>query len=313
MTLYHSLLGSPFFQRIGLFKCSILLIISCLLWVTPVFADDEEDSGVEKQQIYHIYNDVDLIPTTQLRYSKPKIVIKSIFPVLTSEEQSENVEKFNQLVQSIIQEEIADYKKRSADLLPSRNNLPKSVSANESTLDIDFDSSIVNTNGNPIISIRFSVEGYIAGMAHPYHHHRVLNFDLENGQPLELNDIFKSDSAYLNVLAHFSNTALSKRFKELGDAVAKGTAPVLQNYKNWNVNPSGLLITFDEYQVAPYYYGTQTVLIPYSQLNDLVAPYSPLGTCLKHKNQCLRSNLLTGGFMEEASNAARGASDPALS
>lgn len=294
---------------------NVLLILACIIFISPVFAEEDEfeDSGVERQQIYHIYHDVDLIPTTKVNYGKPNSVIKSIFPVLTSDEQSENVEKFNQLVQVLIQEEIDDYKKRVAEQSPNRKNLPKKIANSESTLNIDFDSSTVNTNGNPIISVRFSVEGYIVGMAHPYHRHRVLNYDLENGQALELTDIFKSESSYLNALANYASTTLSKRFKELGDWVSKGTAPDFQNYKNWNVNPYGLLITFDEYQVAPYYYGTQTVLIPYSKLTDLISPSSPMGICLQHKNKCLRSNLLTGGFMDEAVNAPRGAKDPALS
>ncbi|HLB41511.1 MAG TPA: RsiV family protein [Gammaproteobacteria bacterium] len=304
-----------FYQFLQHLKYTLILIVISCLFISLTFAEDDidgdEDSGVERQQIYHIYNDVDLIPTTQLRYSKPKVVIKSVFPLLTSEEQSEHVEKFNQLVQAIIQEEIDDYKKRLADLLPLRKNLPESIANSESDLNIDFDSSIVNTHGSPIISVRFSVEGYIAGMAHPYHHHRVINFDLESAQPLELVDIFKSDSAYLDVLANYSNTTLLKRFKKSGDTVAKGTAPQLQNYKNWNVNPEGILITFDEYQVAPYYYGSQTVLVPYSTLMNLIVPYSPMGICLKHKNKCLRSHLLTGGFMNEAA-APHTASDLAL-
>jgi len=293
------------------FKYIILLMLTFFISVSPVFADDE-DSGVERQQIYHIYNDVDLIPTTKLNYAKPKVVMKSIFPLLTSDEQSETAEKFNQLVQTLIQEEMNDYKQRIADQLPFRKNLPSSIANSESTLNIDFDSSVVNTSGSPIISIRFSVEGYIVGMAHPYHHHRVLNYDLESGQSLELVDLFKSESPYLNVLANYANLTLSKRLKSK-EFISKGTAPEFQNYKNWNVNPDGLLITFDEYQVAPYYYGTQTVLIPYSKLSEFIAPSSSIGICLKHKNKCLRSHVLTGGFMDEAANAPHGARDPALS
>jgi hypothetical protein len=38
-----------------------------------------------------------------------------------------------------------------------------------------------------------------------------------------------------------------------------------------------LLITFDEYQVAPYAAGPQKVAIPYSELRALINPQGPLG------------------------------------
>ncbi len=232
----------------------LLIFLLSNLFITTVFAaDDDEDSGVERKQIYHVYNDVDLIPTTQIKYSKPRITIKSIYPLLTSDEENLNVEKFNQLVQNIIDEEVADYKKRVADLASTRGNLPKSIRNGESTFDVDFDSSVVNTNSNPIISIRFSTQGYIVGMAHPYHHHRVLNYDLATGQQLELSDLFKPEAGYLGILADYANNVLMKRFKD-SSMIGNGAAPALENYRNWNVNPAGLLITFDEYQVAPYVY-----------------------------------------------------------
>jgi hypothetical protein len=36
------------------------------------------------------------------------------------------------------------------------------------------------------------------------------------------------------------------------------------------------MITFDEYQVAPYAAGAQTVVIPYRELQTVIAPAGPL-------------------------------------
>jgi hypothetical protein len=46
----------------------------------------------------------------------------------------------------------------------------------------------------------------------------------------------------------------------------------VENYRNWNITPDGLMITFDEYQVAPYAAGPQTVTVPYSELRGLINP-----------------------------------------
>jgi hypothetical protein len=52
--------------------------------------------------------------------------------------------------------------------------------------------------------------------------------------------------------------------------------PTPENYRNWNIATDGLMITFDEYQVAAYAAGPQTVVVPYSELQAVIDPASPL-------------------------------------
>ncbi len=284
-----------------------LILLTAITFI-PAFADDDDDnddesSGVPRQQIFHVYDDVDLLPTTKMRYGKYKMVIKTIYPRLVSDDQKhdETVDAFNLMVQTILQDEVDQFTKQVADNQPYEKNLPKGTDwKNEMT--IDFDSSTVNTTDNPLISVRFSIEGYTAGMAHPYHRHRVLNFNLGNGQTVELADLFQPSANYLQILADYSRKILVKRLKELNDPqkIEQGIAPMADNYKNWNLNPDGLLITFDEIQVAPYVYGAQKVLVPYAILIPIMAPNSPIAECLKRQKKCLNNHLLTGGFMEEA-------------
>jgi hypothetical protein len=42
-----------------------------------------------------------------------------------------------------------------------------------------------------------------------------------------------------------------------------------------------LLITFDEYQVAAYAAGPQTVVVPYSELKGLIDPQGALGNFIQ--------------------------------
>ncbi|MFO7584726.1 MAG: DUF3298 domain-containing protein, partial [Anaerolineales bacterium] len=50
-----------------------------------------------------------------------------------------------------------------------------------------------------------------------------------------------------------------------------GAEPLPENYRNWNLTYEGLLITFDEYQVAPYAAGMQQVLVPFDVLENYFA------------------------------------------
>ncbi len=53
--------------------------------------------------------------------------------------------------------------------------------------------------------------------------------------------------------------------------IANGTAPDLKNYQVWNLESDGILITFDEYQVAHYAYGPQEVHIQFDVLKSVMA------------------------------------------
>ena len=281
----------------------LFVLFAILTLLNPIFGfadNSDDDSAEDKKQIYHITKDISLIPTVKIQYDKPRVVAKAVYPLIESDMATDdNIDNFNRIIDSLIQEEISNFSKQVKNNQDVQANLDRSKIKND--LNIDFDASIVNTNKNPIVSIRFTIQGYIAGMAHPYHFHRVVNYDLHNGQELTLADLFKRDSNYLTVISDYTRNALSRRLKDK-EMVAQGTAPKEENFKNWNINPHGLLITFDEAQVAPYVHGTQSVIIPYAVLKKILLPDSAVSGCLLHRKRCLQNNLLTGGFIDEAAN-----------
>ncbi len=126
-----------------------------------------------------------------------------------------------------------------------------------------------------LLSLRFNVMGYGDGAAHPYHYAQTLNWDLEKGVEIQLFQLFKPDASYLQVISDYCKAELSKRDIAF-DAFQTGADPTKENYRNWNITPDGLVITFDEYQVAAYAAGAQTVVIPYSALSDILDPQGPL-------------------------------------
>jgi hypothetical protein len=56
---------------------------------------------------------------------------------------------------------------------------------------------------------------------------------------------------------------------------------VPENYAVWNLSAEGLVITFNEYQVAAYAVGPQVVVIPFTALKDISDPRGPLTTFTK--------------------------------
>ncbi|HTM63119.1 MAG TPA: RsiV family protein [Gammaproteobacteria bacterium] len=309
-----------------------ILEIFLLLIISPLAFAEIEDSPVDNKSTYHISDNIDLVSAHDTQYAK-KVVIKMVYPRLSSNDNTEvirneiknndddqmpadneispssSVNSFNEQVTQLINEEIKIFKQKVADARDYQAKLESSKVKNR--LAIDYNSAIINLDESPIISIRFVMSGYVTGMEHPFRNYRSLNFDIESGRAMELSDLFDPQSNYLDAMGNVVNADLSKRIRS--DAMlSSGSHASLENYHNWNINPHGLRITFDAGTVAPYAYGSQSVLIPYSDIKDFINPESPLGRCLAHRKRCMRDPLLTGGFIDEAVNSSHRRLNPVL-
>jgi len=276
----------------------LFIFLIALVSATPAFADaGDEDRGIEDSRTFHVYDDVDLVSSLKFAYGKPNIIIKSVYPQLASETDRDGITIFNDLTMLIVQDEINQFRSKVKAYSFMQKSLPRSKITN--SLYIDYDTSYLKSKHNHIISIRFTIQGFITGTPHPYHHHRVINYNLDTGQEIALSDLFMPDANYLAVLSDYTTTALSRYLADKR-TIAEGTVAMPDNYQIWNIKPNGLLITFEETKVAPYIQGAQTVLVPYSALRQITSPDSPIADCINHKRRCTNSNLLTGGFIDEA-------------
>jgi hypothetical protein len=198
-----------------------------------------------------------------------------------------NFEKFNQSVRALINRKIADFKKEMAPSPEDTAALDTpGVPADESLgSDINIGYAVTLAKDD-LISIEFTVSSYSAGAAHPNSYTEVVNFDLKNGKPLKLADLFLPGSKYLQAISTNSIQEL-KKLTHGADAmldddwIQKGAAPELTNYDNWTITRKGLGITFDPYQVGPYAAGPQHVLVPYSALKDIIKPDGPVSQFVK--------------------------------
>lgn len=176
-------------------------------------------------------------------------------------------QEFNKKVEEIIQNEIEYFRK---------NILAQSTTSTLSAGSFFEEKYTVIFQSEHIWSLKFDFMGYADGAAHPYHYSMTFNYDLEQGANLSLDDIFRPDSNYLEAVSSYCIFELSKRDIGFYGGFEQGAEPTPKNYRNWNVTSNGLMITFDEYQVAPYAAGAQIVTVPYEELKAIIKPQGTL-------------------------------------
>jgi hypothetical protein len=126
-----------------------------------------------------------------------------------------------------------------------------------------------------LASIRFTFHVFSGG-AHPWSFHPVMTYDFDKMQVLQLGDLFQPGSDYLTVIAKACTAELKTRTDVVFPDFESAAAAKPENYQVWNITPQGLLITFEEYQVAPFAAGPQEVIVPLDKLRPLAAMDGPL-------------------------------------
>lgn len=108
-----------------------------------------------------------------------------------------------------------------------------------------------------------------------------LFFNLNNRVMINLSDLFIKNSVYLKRISDYCRATLKNK-EELIDKelIDEGTAPTKSNYKIWSITPEGILIYFEDYQVASHGNSPQEVVVPYSFLLDIIKPDGPLADLL---------------------------------
>ncbi len=145
----------------------------------------------------------------------------------------------------------------------------------ESWLSLDYSIPIFQDD---LISVYIAYVSYITGAAHPGHHSRTYNYDLRTGRFLRLEDLFLPEADELAVMIPLVEDALIQRDIGYWEGSVEKT---MTGCENWNLLPDGLRINFDEYDVAPYAAGPQSVIIPWADLAFILDPEGPVGRILK--------------------------------
>lgn len=201
------------------------------------------------------------LTTKELREDSPgnpEYTISMVYPYLHTG--AEN--GFNKKVKSVV-DEIYQQFKASLEQSPMAEDVPLSVNLNSLSMDYRLYYS-----SDDLISVYFTFSEYHAGAAHPNPFSAVVNYSLTRDEVIDLDYIFLPDVDYLRVMSDYCISQLQSNEAFLFE---DGATPAADNFRNWNIVPEGILVTFDPYQVAPYAAGFIKVVVPFSVLQPYLA------------------------------------------
>ena len=142
------------------------------------------------------------------------------------------------------------------------------------TTDLEDDEATLNY-GLLVLSYRFDMDTYYSGATHPNAYLHALNFDLENQRVLDLPELFRPGSDYLNAITNACIDDFSRNGLPVsGDDLY--LSPSLDSFGVWNLTPNGLLLSFGQCEVYPCVMGPVQCLIVYSDLSGVLDPDGPL-------------------------------------
>jgi hypothetical protein len=135
-------------------------------------------------------------------------------------------------------------------------------------------------NASNIIGLQFHSEVAESG-AKPVEFIEYANFDLTDGQPLKLDNIFKE--GYKPQLTTIAEELFRKHYgfnssQNLNGFQFKNGVFELNN--NFTVNKKGIIFRYNPYEIASMSMGSPQIFIPFDQIRGLVNWDSPLGKLL---------------------------------
>jgi len=178
---------------------------------------------------------------------------------------------FNSPIEQIVNARADEFRKEVKELrMPGETR--------KSTMSLTY-TTVLGNNGT--YSAKFETFTDVDFAAHPNAFYDSYNFNFDAWTPFTLKDIFLASSDYLKAISDYCYKDLLVTFKEdtypgMEEDIKKGTAPLENNFKTFNVDEKNLIITFQYYQVGPRNWGAPEVKIPYDKIKDILNPEGPL-------------------------------------
>jgi len=211
-----------------------------------------------------------------LRYS-----VTVSYPQLRGTLSSTVLDKVNTAIAAIVLPDIAGVKQTAADDAAWAAENPSEADqlpADEgSFLSAEYEIPYLTSD---LVSVRIRFAAYTAGAVHGMTYTRVLNMRLSDGTTIGTEGLFKDAKQGLQWLSQYCVTDLKRQYgtdyETTKEFVESGTVPVAENFTSVSLEPSGLVVSFDPYQVGPYSAGPKEVHIPASEVQSILKfPLSP--------------------------------------
>lgn len=150
-----------------------------------------------------------------------------------------------------------------------------------------------------VVSLVFDIYTGSSRAAHPMSVVRVLNFDMDNSRELRLDDLFLNPEAALEIMAQNAPRLVADGIKEMfpeqfpsgvgEDAWFKeGFEPRRENYAALAIEPDGVRVYFQKYQVLPYVFGIVEAHFPLSLLEPAGPNHSYWGKEMARRKVMMR-------------------------
>lgn len=234
----------------------IVLIISCigifLIMENFELKDELQEISTSNKVIAINNNETTLEKKIIKKSNDPRYKVKAYYPYTPYNKLNKAIEKkINVEIESLI--EIA----KENTVQPNQYY----------TIDINYE----HYNYDNYLSYVFYTSTYTGG-AHPNNIIWSISYDIKNNKVINIDDLVEEYPNILQTMSKESRAILKKdkRFNEQADILIPmledGTTPTKENFRNFAFDSNGLIIFFEQYQVAPYSFGTFEVTIPYSKL-----------------------------------------------
>jgi len=205
-----------------------------------------------------------------LRYS-----ITASYPQFHGAVPQDVLTKVNKAIEDMVLPDIAGLKQDAADAaaLAAKNSSDAATSSGDqgSFLGAEYEIPYLTAE---LASVRIRLQTYSGG-AHGMSLTHVLNVRLSDGSAIGTEALFKDTKQGLEWLSQYCAADLKRQYgadyEALKSFVDSGTAPVADNFRNVSLEPAGLVVSFDPYQVGPYAAGPREVHVPAAKIQPLLA------------------------------------------
>ncbi len=209
--------------------------------------------------------------------------LKIEYPLLSGNKNSEAIDAINdniklQLLQPILDEGEYDSLDTLIDAFFNEfNSVVKETARPVQGWQIERIMKVKNQS-DKILAIEYSDYSYLGG-AHPNRFVTYSNYNLENGELVSIDDCFTNGyEENLNSIAEkiFRKQKQLKPDEDLNSAGYWFDEDKLELNDNFAILNDGLLFYFNAYDIAPYAMGPTEMVIPYSEVKQLILSDGPL-------------------------------------
>lgn len=117
--------------------------------------------------------------------------------------------------------------------------------------------------------------------AHPSYAMESFNYDLETGSVIDLADVFGSDALETLSAITYEKMKVKLGKDETDEWLKEGTAPDEKNFDAVTFSEQGVIVSFDDYQIATHAESPEPLLIPWSDLKTKIKEGSPVLSLIK--------------------------------